>query len=107
VFIFVRKDHCFNKIDIYHFCKEQNLEIYANQLEIETTNLVILSLYRAPSDDLSQFLRTLGTKSEFLIWGDISMDYLNENNTLHQKWNNVTSNIQFIIHCKFCNKNLK
>jgi hypothetical protein len=49
VCIFVSIDQYFKKFDISHFCKEQNLEIYANKLETETTNLVILSLYRALS----------------------------------------------------------
>jgi hypothetical protein len=33
VCIFVRKDQCFNKIDISHHCKQQDLEICAIHLE--------------------------------------------------------------------------
>jgi hypothetical protein len=57
VCIFVKKEQCFNKIDISHHCKEQNLEICAVQLETKTTNFIILSLYGAPSGDFHQFLR--------------------------------------------------
>jgi hypothetical protein len=75
VCIYVKKDQCFNKIDISQHCKEQDLEICAIQLETKTCDLVILSLYRAPSGDFQQFLRGLDAtlkylynpKTEFLI----------------------------------------
>jgi hypothetical protein len=98
VCIFVKKDQCFNKIDILYHCKEQNLEIWAVQLETKTSNSIILSLYRAPSGDFNQFLRGLDAilkylynpKTEFLICGDINIDYLNENN---RKKKLITNNI--------------
>jgi hypothetical protein len=46
VCIFVKKDQYFNKTDISHHCKEQDLEICAIQLKTKTSNLIILSLYR-------------------------------------------------------------
>jgi hypothetical protein len=87
VCIFVKKDQCFKKIDISYHCKEQDLEICAIQLETKSSNLIILSLYRAPSDDFQQFLRGLDAtlkhlynpKTEFLICGFINIDYLNQN----------------------------
>jgi hypothetical protein len=59
VCIFVKKDQCFNNTDISHHCKEQDLEICAVQLDTETSNLITLSLYRAPSGNFHQFLRGL------------------------------------------------
>jgi hypothetical protein len=47
--IFVRTDQHFSKIDISHHCKEQDFEICAVQLVTKTSNLIILSLYRACS----------------------------------------------------------
>jgi hypothetical protein len=41
VCIFIKKDKCFNKTDISHHCKEQNLEICAVQLETKACNLII------------------------------------------------------------------
>jgi hypothetical protein len=81
---FVKKDQCFNKIGISHHCKEQDLEICAVQLETKTSNLIILSLYRAPSGDFQQSLMVLDAtlkylynpKTEFLVCGDINTDYL-------------------------------
>jgi exonuclease III len=86
VCIFVRNDQCFNKIEVLHHCKEQDLGICAIHLETKTCNLIIISLYRAPLGDFIQFLRTLGTtlkylydpKSEFVICGDVNIDYLDE-----------------------------
>jgi hypothetical protein len=79
--IFVKKDKCFNKIDISHQCTEQNLKICAIQLETKTSNLIILGLYRSPSGDFNQFLKGLDAtlkylynpKSEFLTCGDIGI----------------------------------
>jgi hypothetical protein len=66
VCIFVKKDQCLNKIDISHHCTEQDMEICAIQLEIKTSNLIILSLYRAPSGDFQQFLRGLDATLKYL-----------------------------------------
>jgi hypothetical protein len=59
VCIFVKKAQHFNKIDISHHCKEQDLEICAIQLVTKTANLIILSMYRAPSGDINEFLKRL------------------------------------------------
>jgi hypothetical protein len=59
VYIFVKKDWCFNKIYISHLCKEKGLKICAVQLETKTCSSIILSFYKALSRDFSQFLRGL------------------------------------------------
>jgi hypothetical protein len=58
--IFVRTDLHFSKTDIYYHCKGQDFEISAIQLVSKTYNLIVLSLYRAPSGDVDEFLRKLG-----------------------------------------------
>jgi hypothetical protein len=83
----------FQKIDISHHSKEQYLEICAIQLETKTSNSILLSLYRAPSGDFHQFLKGLDAtlmylynpKTEFLICGDINIDYVNEKNRKKNK----------------------
>jgi hypothetical protein len=58
-------------------------------------------LYRAPSGDVNEFLIRLDAtlkylynpKSEFIIHGDININYLNENNQKTSKL--VTKDIQF------------
>jgi hypothetical protein len=62
--------------------------ICAIQLVTKTSNLIMLSLYRASSGDVHEFLRRSdGTlkylynpKSEFIISRDINIKYINENN---------------------------
>jgi exonuclease III len=62
------------------------LEICAILLVTKTANLI--SLYTAPSGDVNEFLKRLDAilkclyspKSEFIICGDININYLNENN---------------------------
>jgi hypothetical protein len=78
--VYFKKDQCFNKTDISHHCKEQDLEISVVQLENKTCNLITLSLHRALKGDFNLFVRgshaTLqylyNPKPEFLICGDIN-----------------------------------
>jgi DNA-binding transcriptional MocR family regulator len=84
VCIFVCIDLNVNKIDILHNCREKYLEIYAVELETEASKLIVLSIYRAPTENFNQFLKKLDDtlkylykpKTEFLICGDINADYL-------------------------------
>jgi hypothetical protein len=54
----------------------------------EAYNLTVLIMYRVPSGDVNEFLRRLDAtlkylydpKCEFLMCGDINVNYLNENN---------------------------
>jgi hypothetical protein len=92
VCIFAKKDQYFNKIDIFHLCKEQDLEICAIQLATKSANLIILSMYRAPSGDINEFPKRLDAilkylyspKSEFIICGGINANHLKENNRKQQ-----------------------
>jgi hypothetical protein len=47
VCICITKDKCFNKIDISHHCKAQDLDICKVQQETKTPYLIILSLYKS------------------------------------------------------------
>jgi exonuclease III len=88
VCIFVRKDLNAIKIDNSHNCTEKDLEICAVELETETSKLIILSLYRAPTGDFNWFIKNLDDtlkylykpKAEFLMCGDINTNYLIESN---------------------------
>jgi exonuclease III len=87
VHIFVREDQGFNKSDTSLNCAEQTLEVCAVELETKSSNLSILTSYRASSANLNQFIKRLDAtlkylynpKSEFLICGDINVDCLNDN----------------------------
>jgi hypothetical protein len=92
VCIYVRTDQHFSKIDIYHCYKAQDFEISAIQLVTKTSNLIILSLCRASSGEVNEYLRRLdeflkylyNPKSEFINCGDINIKYLSENNQKKQ-----------------------
>lgn len=49
----VRKDLYLSKINISRNCKEKVLEIFAVDLETESSKLIILSLHRTPTGDLN------------------------------------------------------
>lgn len=71
------------------YCKEQDLNIFAIQLEVKTSNLFILNIFRASSGDFNKILRGLDaslkylydSESELWICGDINVDYLNKSNS--------------------------
>jgi hypothetical protein len=73
-----------NKINITLKCRGRDLEIFAVEIETETSKLIVLSLYRAPTGDFNWFIENLDDtlkylyepKTEFLICGDINTDYL-------------------------------
>jgi hypothetical protein len=66
----------------------------AVELETKLPNLSILALHRAPSANFNQFIKRLDAtlkylhnpKSEFLICGDINVDYLSDNNQKRQTY---------------------
>ena len=67
-----------------HIYKEKDLEICAIKLDLYKTNIVIIAIYRSPSGNYNYFLRKLELllkylctiKTEFIICGDINVDYL-------------------------------
>jgi len=86
VCIFVCNDLNVNKIDILQNYRKKDLETCAVELETGASKFIVLSIYRAPTGDFNQFFKKLdGTlkylykpKTEFLICGDINMDYFLE-----------------------------
>jgi hypothetical protein len=71
--VFVRTDQHFCKIYISHHCKKQDFDICAIQLVTKTFNLIILNLYRAPSEDVNEFLRRLEATSNFCTIQNVSL----------------------------------
>jgi hypothetical protein len=85
---FCQRGSKLNKIDTSLHCPEQTLEVCAIELQTKSSSLRILALYRALSANFNQFIKRIdatlkylhNSKSEFLISGDINVDYLNDNN---------------------------
>jgi hypothetical protein len=73
-------------------CKEQDIEITTVQLKLNRKNVTIPCVYRAPSGDFEYFLNKLDYiltslythKTEFIICGDININYLGTNNKRKQ-----------------------
>jgi len=53
----------FSKINISHNCKYKDLEICAVEVETKSYELIILSIYRAPTGDFNQFI-----KNWMMLW---------------------------------------
>jgi exonuclease III len=70
----------FTNINLQKHCKEQDIEVATLQLKLNKKNIIILSVYRAPSGDFDYFLNKLDSilnslhnyKTEFIICGDIN-----------------------------------
>jgi hypothetical protein len=68
------------------------LEVGATELETKSSKFRILASHRTPSANFNQFIERLDAtlkylynpKSEFLICGDIDVDYLNDDNQKKQ-----------------------
>jgi exonuclease III len=78
----------FTNISLQKHRKEQDIEITALQLKLNKKNVIIFCVYRASSRDFDYFLNKLHYilnslhtyKTEFIICGDINMNYLGTNN---------------------------
>jgi exonuclease III len=77
-----------SNISLLKYCKEQDFEICAIQLHTQENNIVILCLYRAPTQNFGNFLNTMDkilnslhkSKTEFIICGDININYMEMSN---------------------------
>ena len=108
VAIFVHNSLDFSNTDIAQHFKEQKIEIWALKLSFGTLNIRVLTPYRAPSGNFSNFLLKLNTILQslytpmlhFIICGDININYLNESKNKNLLDNlllfyNLTSIINF------------
>jgi len=92
VCILVQEDLDFSPISFDNYCKEKGIEVYAVRLKITPIQLIILAIYRSPSGNFSNFLKNLDSilntwnsiKIEFVICGDININYLENCNKRQQ-----------------------
>jgi hypothetical protein len=90
--IFVHEDLEFSSISLDKYCKEKHIEACAVRLKITPIQLRILAIYRSPSGNFTNFLRNLDSilntwhsnKVEFVICGDININYLENCNKRQQ-----------------------
>jgi exonuclease III len=84
VCIFIREDLEIFSITLNKYCKEKDTEVCAVKLNIIPIQLIILPIYRSPSGNFPNFLKNLNSvlniwysnKTEFVICGDININYL-------------------------------
>jgi len=77
---------------LQNHCKEQDIEIAAVQLKRNKKNVIIFFVCRAPSRDFDYFRNKLDNilnslhnyETEFIICGDINVNYLGTNNKKKQ-----------------------
>ena len=76
----------FSTIDLKKFCLEQDIEESAISITLPFTNIVIICIYRSPTGNFTQFIKSLDktlnhlTKpnTEFIICGDFNIDFSHE-----------------------------
>jgi exonuclease III len=85
--IYIHEDLKFPTIKVQIWAKEQDLEIAAVQIKLKRVKLIIITVYRAPVGNFDYFLCKLDAilkflyqeNIEFLICGDINVNYLENN----------------------------
>ena len=88
VCIFVNKNLNFMNIDLQKFSHERDIEAGAVKIFVNSVNICILSIYRAPSGNFAHFLDKLEmilnllhrNNTQLIICGDLNINYLVENN---------------------------
>ena len=84
VCIFIHEDLEFFSILLDKYCKEKDIEVCGVKLKITPIKLIILAIYRSPLGNFMNFLKNLDSvlnkwysnKTEFVICGDININYL-------------------------------
>jgi exonuclease III len=81
--IFVHNSLTFSITDLKKFCLEQDFEISAISTTSPSTNIVIICIYRSPTGNFTQFIKSLDrtlnhlTKpnTKFIICGDFNVNF--------------------------------
>jgi hypothetical protein len=92
VCIYVHESLKFPNINLLKYSIEQDIEIAATQLNIHRRKVIIICIYRAPCGNFEYFLNKLEIilnslykqNTEFIIHGDININYLESNNNKNQ-----------------------
>ena len=82
--IYVHKSLNYEGVDIGNYCKEKDLEVCAIKLNLNSTHICIISIYRPPTGNFNFFTNNLdlifnklyNPTSKLIICGDINIDYL-------------------------------
>jgi hypothetical protein len=86
VCIFVHNTVNYSNINLDRFCTDKTIEICAVKLKSARRMIYIIAVYRAPSGNFVEFLNSLdrvlntfySSGVEFIVCGDINIDYLKD-----------------------------
>jgi len=92
VCIYVHESLKFSNINLLKYSNERDIEIAATQLNIHRIKVIIICIYRAPCGNFECFLNKLEIilnslykhSTDFIICGDININYLEPNNKKNQ-----------------------
>ena len=81
-YIYKKNLNCI-KLELENYCQEKTFEVCAIKTQVDTKNICIIALYRAPSGNFDLFIPKLDTvlkkvytpSLECIICGDINIDY--------------------------------
>ena len=84
VCIYIHEDLDYSTISQDSYCKEKDIEVCAVKLNTTPRPLIVIPVYRSPSGSFNDFLINLdsilnmlySSKTEFVICGDININYL-------------------------------
>jgi len=77
----------YSNIDFDKYCKDQDKEVCVLKLKSTFSNVCVMAVYRAPTENFNLFLNRLDdilktlhkVDTQFIICGDINIDYLTDN----------------------------
>ena len=106
--IYIQKNLNCIKLELEKYCQDKTFEACAIKTQVDTKNICIIALYRAPSVNFDLFISKLATvlkkvstpTLECIVCGDINVDYLTDNDRKSRidallKSYNLTSVVNF------------
>lgn len=84
VCIYLRDTISHTALDVSQFCKDQHVECCGVKISLHKKDIILLSIYRAPSGNFNVFLSqldailssTFSVNYDFILCGDFNVDYL-------------------------------
>ena len=95
----------FNNIDLQKSCIEQDIETCAIKIELLTTYMYVISIYRSPTGKFANFIKGIDAlfnqfykpNIEIIICGDINVNYLDENCNKRRQLDTLLATYNLII----------
>ncbi|PNF35146.1 hypothetical protein B7P43_G09274 [Cryptotermes secundus] len=97
--IFIHEFISFITINLQEFCKEQDIEVCAIKINLSTSIICVISIYRSPDGNFQWFLKMIenilnnlyNVNINFIICGDLNINYLDNNCKKKQQFDTLLS----------------